>query len=301
MDFITDLPRTKEGKDGILTVVDYLSKMAHFVPLSMRASAADIVELFADRIIRYHGFPQRITTDRDPRFTSAFWEAFCARFGIKRAMSTAFHPQTDGQTERVNRTIEQMLRTYIQSQQEEWPLLLPAQELAYNCASHSSTGLSPFEIMIGENPLRAHDLELADQLPHELTPPMTKAFRMLVDRASAHIEHAQQLQKAYADSKRRPEEFKVGDKVWLSTRYLNYTGCAKFRHRYIGPFPITKCIGKVAYALQLPDSLNIHNVFHVSLLTRDHPRPEHMQSRDEADKWGPVITVTTTSMKSSSS
>ena len=291
MDFITGLPSSREGYDGILTVVDYLSKMAHFIPYNTQATAQEIMELFADRVIRYHGFPERIVSDRDPKFTSAFWEAFCARFHIKRALSTAFHPQTDGQTERANRTIEQMLRTYIQSNEEEWPNLLPALELAYNCTLHTSTGLTPFEVMIGENPLRAHDIEIADFATHEFSPPMTKAFQMLVDRAGTHILHAQQLQQAYANRKRKHVEFEVGTKVWVSTKYMQQSGCPKFQQRYIGPFTIIRRIGAVAYELQLPDSLPIHNVFHVSLLTKDKPRPREMQTTNDPASWQPIPTA----------
>ncbi|CDJ46850.1 Polyprotein, related [Eimeria brunetti] len=125
--------------------------------------------------------------DRDPRFQSEVWTQLCSRFNITRAMSSAYHPQTDGQTERVNRTLEQMLRTYIQADEREWEGLLPALELAYNTTSHSSTELSPFEIMIGENPLTAADLDIVRALAPTLTPPMTKLFRRLCDRAQGHI------------------------------------------------------------------------------------------------------------------
>ena len=155
MDFITGLPVSPDGYDTIFSVVDSLSKMAHFIPTSSSINTLDLVSLFADRIVRYHGLPSTIISDRDTKFASDFWGHFCKRFAIKRALSTAWHPQTDGQTERVNRTIEQMLRTYIQSREEEWPSLLPALELAYNCTPHSATGLLPFEVMIGENPLRS--------------------------------------------------------------------------------------------------------------------------------------------------
>ncbi|KAL8276028.1 hypothetical protein Esti_000144 [Eimeria stiedai] len=111
----------------------------------------------------------------------------------KRALSSAWHPRTDGQMERTNRTVGQMLRTYIQSREEEWPDLLPALELACNCTRHSATGLSPFEVMLGENPLRPQDLHLVDVFPPTPTPPMTRAFRLLLDRASAHLEQAKLL------------------------------------------------------------------------------------------------------------
>ncbi|CDJ46320.1 Similar to Transposon MAGGYgagandpolgenehomologues, related [Eimeria brunetti] len=126
LDFVTDLPLTTTGHDAILVVVDSLSKMAHFIPAKKSHSAADTVELLADRVIRYHGFPDVLVSDRDPRFQSEVWSQLCSRFNITRAMSSSYHPQTDGQTERVNRTLEQMLRTYIQADEREWEGLLPA-------------------------------------------------------------------------------------------------------------------------------------------------------------------------------
>ncbi|CDJ48834.1 hypothetical protein EBH_0080810 [Eimeria brunetti] len=135
-------------------------KMAHFIPAKKSHSAADTVELLADRLIRYHGFPDVLASDRDPRFQSEVWTQLCSRFNITRAMLSSYHPQTDGQTERVNRTLEQMLRRYIQADEREWEGLLPALELEYNTTSHPSTELSPFEIMIGENRLTAADLDI---------------------------------------------------------------------------------------------------------------------------------------------
>ncbi|CDI86222.1 hypothetical protein EPH_0018870 [Eimeria praecox] len=140
IDFITDLPITPRGHDIILVIVDSLSEMAHFIPTRKTATTADTVELLADRLIGYHGFPAVLISDRDPRFQSALWQQLCHPFHIKRSKSSAYHPQTDGQTERVYWTLEQMLRTYIQKDESEWERLLLALELAYNITSHSSRG-----------------------------------------------------------------------------------------------------------------------------------------------------------------
>ncbi|CDJ70533.1 hypothetical protein, conserved [Eimeria necatrix] len=183
-------------------------------------TAADTVELLADRLIRYHGFPEVLISDRDPRFQSDLWNQLCRRFNIKRCMSSSYHPQSDGQTERVNRTLEQMLRTHIKSDEREWERLLPALELAYNTTSHSCTELFPFEVMTGENPLTAADLDIVGALAPTLTPPMTKLFQQLCDRAQSHIQKAKWQQKYYEDTKRRAVEYAVGDKVWLSSTHL---------------------------------------------------------------------------------
>ncbi|CDJ67180.1 hypothetical protein ENH_00031850 [Eimeria necatrix] len=156
-----------------------------------------------------------------------------------------------------------MLRTYIQSDEREWERLLPALELAYNTTSHSSTELFPFEVMIGENPLTAADLDIVGALAPTLTPPMTKLFRQLCDRAQSHFLKAKSQQKYYADTKRRAVEYAVGDKVWLSSKHLPpFNSCPKFEPRYRGPFEVIERIGTVAYRLALPPTYDCHDVFH---------------------------------------
>ncbi|KAL8269766.1 hypothetical protein Esti_006295 [Eimeria stiedai] len=124
---------------------EYVRTYVETCPRCRASKAIYFARLFADCVVRYHDLPTTIVSDRDPHFVSEFWRLFCRQLGIKRALSSAWHPQTGGQTERANRTIEQMLRTYIQRREEEWPDLLPALELAYNRTSHSATDLSPFE------------------------------------------------------------------------------------------------------------------------------------------------------------
>ncbi|KAL8273036.1 hypothetical protein Esti_003089 [Eimeria stiedai] len=196
-------------------------------------------------------------------------------------MFSAWHPQTDGQTERANCTIEQMLRTYIQSPEEEWPDLLPALELAYNCINHSATGLSPFEGILGENPLRLQDL-FWSMFFHPLSPlRRLKPFDSLLTEPR-HISSRQSgTQKAFADSSRRPLEFSVGDLVWVSTPYIAARGCPKCQQRHIGPYRILERIGPAAYKLQLPPSMLIHPVFHVSLLSAHRLKPQDMTSLPE--------------------
>ncbi|CDJ32458.1 H0124B04.16 protein, related [Eimeria mitis] len=289
LDFITDLPLTPRGHDCILVIVDSLSKMVHFIRTKKTATTADTIELLADRWIRYHGVPDVLISDRDPRFQSQLWQQLCQRFHIKRAMSSPYHPQSDGQRERVNRTLEQMLRTYIQTDEREWERLLPALELAYNTTSHSSTEPSPFEIMIGQNPVTAADLDIVGNLAPTLTPPMTKVSQQLCDRAQSHILKAKWQQKRYAEAHRRDVQYKPGDQIWISSRHLpGLNQCPKLEPRFRGPFTILERIRQVGYRIALPPTYSCHNVFHVSQLVPDRPRDPQRQSKEAAVGWLPI-------------
>ncbi|CDJ63509.1 OSJNBa0039K24.13 protein, related [Eimeria necatrix] len=263
--------------------------MAHFVPAKKSFTAADTVELLADRLIRCYGFPEVLISDSDPRFQSDLWHQFCRHFNIKRRMSSSYHPQSDVQTERVSRTLEQMLRTYIQSDEREWQRLLSALELAYNTASHSSTELSPFEVMIDENLLAAANLDIVGALAATLTPPMTKLCRQLCDRAQSHMLKAKWQQKYYADTKRRAVEYVVGGKVWLSNKHLpRFNSCPKFEPRYRGHFEVIERIQTAAYSLALPRTYACHNVFLALKLGPHRPRPPNLVPQRADTAWPPI-------------
>ena len=143
--------------------------------------------------------------------------------------------------------------------------------------------------MIGQNPVTAADIDIVGTLSPTLTPPMTKLFRRLCDRAQAHILRAKWAQKFYHDAHHRDVQFEVGDKVWISSRHLpGETRCSKLEPRYRSPFPILEHIGSVAYCVQLPSSYPCHDVFHVSLLVKDRPRDPSMSAREAAVGWLPV-------------
>src|SRR5581483_3507136 len=152
MDFITQLPITKDKHDAIVVFVDLLTKMVHFVPTFTNASAPSTARLFFDNVFRLHGLPRAIVSDRDSKFTSKFWRALFEHLGTKLNMSTSFHPQTDGQTERANRTLEDMLRAFVSYEQTDWDKYLAAAEFASNNAPNASTGMSPFKMNYGFDP-----------------------------------------------------------------------------------------------------------------------------------------------------
>ncbi|KAL8439280.1 hypothetical protein Efla_003582 [Eimeria flavescens] len=169
------LPKTARGNNPILTIVDSLSKMAHVGPPQTTVTAEGVVEPLADRLVRYHGLPEKSISDRDPRRVADLWGKLSPT------------------------TLEHVLRSYIQSDEAAWEDFSPAVELAYNCSTHKSTRRSPFEVTIGENPLRASDLGIVDAYEPTLTPPMTKLFQRLVEHAAADIIHAQAQQQFYAN------------------------------------------------------------------------------------------------------
>lgn len=271
MDFIVGLPCTKAGYDSIMVVIDRLSKMVHLIPTTSTVTAAEVARLFVQNIVRLHGVPKSIVSDRDHNFTSIFWQTVCQLWGIKQKMSTAFHPQTDGQTERVNRVLEEYLRSYVGPMQDDWDSYLPMAEFAMNDSYHTSTGMSPFYMTYGYHPRMPEDLEKALH-DNPAGYDFVGNIQAAVSKARAQLKQAQNRQKTYADSKRRDDSFEPGELVLLSTTNLRLKvpGSQKLLPRYIGPFAIEKQVGKCAYKLTLPTAMRVHPVFHVSLLHKYH-------------------------------
>jgi hypothetical protein len=270
MDFIMPLPKTKTGYDAVLVFVDMFSKMTHFVPTHVTLDAVECADLFITHIFRLHGMPRKLVSDRDKLFTSEFWRVVTTRLGTDHVMSTAYHPQSDGQTERTNRILEDCIRHYVNPAHDDWDSHLPLVEFAVNNAWQESTQSSPFKLVYGYHPNTPQSLQTGRFQPSKV-PAATKFTADMYTRlkdAKAAIEAAQQRQKAWADKLRRDVQFQVGNEVLLSTKNINFkgTGTRKFLPKWIGPFPVVSQVGKVAYKLKLPSSLRIHDVFHVALL-----------------------------------
>ena len=278
LDFITHLPVTRQGHTAILVVVDRLSKLVHFVPTRDTASSEDVARLFIDNIFVHHGMPERIVSDRDSRFTGTFWQNMCDIWQVQRQLSTAYHPQTDGQTERVNRTLEDMLRHWCSPDQDDWDDHLKLAEFACNNATHASTGETPFMLTFGQHPLTPASLFRLDE-HGKLRNPVANQFAAgmhdRIQKARMFLIGAQARQKSYADQGRRAVQFKIGQYVKLSTINLasRAKGTPKLHPKYIGPFQVLERIGPQAYKLLLPEEMRIHNVFHVSLLQAWHSSP----------------------------
>ena len=162
MDFITGLPTILGGYDSIFVIVDKLTKVTHLLHVKKTVRAANIVDVFIKEIVRLHGFPRRIISDRDAKFTSKFWQALFQTIGTKLNLSTAFHPKVDGQKKRVNQVIEDMLRAYCNRQPRLWVKYLPLVEFAYNSSHHCSLGMTPFKALYGQECLTP--LKLVDPL-----------------------------------------------------------------------------------------------------------------------------------------
>lgn len=284
MDFVVDLPKTPAGHDSITVIVDRLTKMVILNPGKKSDSATDVAKLFLKEVLARHGLPKTIITDRDPKFTGHFFRELVKLWGASQGMSSAFHPQTDGNTERVNRVMEDMLRHFVKPDQTNWDDLLPLVEFAINNSYHESIKSTPFLLNHGRAPNTPLKAVLKGALKESRVPLAAEFVQQMRDahkQAANCLRDAQQRQKAYADQKRRDVEYKVGQKVWLSTKHitLKMVGTPKFLPKYIGPFKVIETVNRVAYKLELPPCIKIHNVFHVSLLAeyfddgRPHPAP----------------------------
>ncbi|KAL0551316.1 hypothetical protein IC582_010402 [Cucumis melo] len=280
MDFITGLPRTLRGFTVIWVVVDRLTKSAHFVPGKSTYTASKWAQLYMSEIVRLHGVPLSIVSDRDARFTSKFWKGLQTAMGTRLDFSTAFHPQTDGQTERLNQVLEDMLRACALEFPGSWDSHLHLMEFAYNNSYQATIGMAPFEALYGKC---CRSLVCWDEVGEQrlMGPELVQSTNEAIQKIRSRMNTAQSRQKSYADVRRKDLEFEIGDKVFLKVApmkgVLRFERRGKLSPRFVGPFEILERIGPVAYRLALPPSLStVHDVFHVSMLRKYVPDPSHV-------------------------
>uniref|UniRef100_A0A8C6MIC4 Integrase catalytic domain-containing protein n=1 Tax=Nothobranchius furzeri TaxID=105023 RepID=A0A8C6MIC4_NOTFU len=294
VDFVTGLP-VADHLDTILTITDRFSKAVHLVAMAGLPTAKKTAELLLDHVVRLHGFPQDVVSDRGPQFISRFWKAFCRLVGASASLSSGYHPQTNGQTERANQQLGRYLRCFASSQPSTWPRYLLWAELSHNLQTSSATGLSPFETCYGyQPPLFDH------QVPEVEVPAaqdMVRRCHLAWIRARAAITRANTEYSRQHCRRHRPGPvFQPGDRVWLSTANLRFpAGSRKLSPRFLGPFPVRDVLGPVAYRLRLPSTLKVHPVFHVSQLkpvvsSPLHPPPARVPTPRDVD-GDPVYTV----------
>ena len=283
MDFVLGLPRTQRGFDSIFVVVDRFSKMAHFVPCKKTTDAVMVAQLFFRDIYRLHGLPLSIVSDRDSRFLSHFWRSLWKLLRTSLDMSSAYHPQSDGQTEVINRSLGDMLRCLVGSNIRTWDSILCQAEFAFNHAVNRSTSYSPFRVVYGIVPRGPIDLGLV--------PDATRDHGEAIDFV-ANVSHIHQLvhdnlkitsakYKEAADRHRRDVQFNVGDKVWaiLTKERFPPHEYNKLKARKIGPLEILEKINANAYRLMLPANIRCSDVFNVKHLVPYVPQDEPEDSR----------------------
>ena len=269
-DFITKLP-LDQGYDSILVVVDRLTKMVHFIPTTEKTSAEGLAWLFRDNVWKLHGLPESIISDREPQFAAGLMRELNGMLGIKSELSTVFHPQTDGQTERVNQELEQYLRMFIDHRQEQWPEWLGTAEFAYNNKVHSSTRMLPFKANYGQDPRMGFKGRKKGK--YEGAEKFIKKIKEIQEEAKAALGKAQEEMKRYADKKRaKVDNYKVGDLVMLSTKDLKYQMVGrrtdKLMERFVGPYKIKKIVSSNVVELELSNTVKIHLVVNVSRIRK---------------------------------
>ncbi|KAL0195242.1 hypothetical protein M9458_008814 [Cirrhinus mrigala] len=289
VDFITDLPPSN-GFTTILSVIDRFSKGCRPIPLSKLPTAMETAELLCNWVFRIFSLPEDIVSDRGPQFSSRLWSSFFRLLGVNVSLTSGYHPQANGQVERLNQELTRFLRSYCHNRQEDWSRYLFWAEYAQNSLRKPATHLTPFQCILGfQPPLFPWSGE-----PSEL-PAVNSWFQHSEETwnlAHVHLQRAVRRTQTQADRRRRPNPpYVPGQWVWLSTRDLRLRlPCKKLSPRYVGPFKIVKQITPVSFRLQLPADYRISPTFHVSLL-KPAGDPEGVENLDETAPRGPPPTI----------
>ncbi|KAL8114656.1 hypothetical protein AgCh_021499 [Apium graveolens] len=282
------LPRTKTNHDAIWVIIARLTKSARFLSINERYTVDKLVDIYLKEIVVRHDVPVAIVSDRDPRFNSRFWRSFQECVGTRLNMSTAYHPQTDGQSERTIQTLEDMLRVCAIDFKGNWDDHLPLIKFAYNNSYHASIGMPTYEALYGRS---YHSPLCWDEVGEHkiLGPELVRQTREMVELIRKRLVAAQDRQKKYADQTKKDREYEVGDSVLLKVSpwkgVMRFGKKGKLSPRFIGPFEILRRIGPLAYELALPPNLQqVHNVFHVSMLRKYHADARHVIEYEQRDK-----------------
>ncbi|QRW20558.1 Retrotransposable element Tf2 protein [Rhizoctonia solani] len=273
-DFITGFPKSS-GHNAILVVIDSFSKFGHFIPTTKKITAKGLADLFTTHVWKLHGLPVKTILDQGTTFTGKFLKALYQQLGIKPSFSSAYHPESDGQTEQVNQFIKFYLRSYVAANHSDWATWLPLAEYAYNNAKHAATGKTPFELVYGRNPVMNPSNVPANVLEAD-------AVADTLAREWKEAEAALRMSKEWMSrSQGIVPEYSIGKRVWLDGRNVELrTNSNKLDPKRLGPFKVIEKISSHAYRLELPESLKIHNMFCVGLLSKSHKSPsQHFPER----------------------
>ncbi|QRW03473.1 Transposon Tf2-1 polyprotein [Ceratobasidium sp. AG-Ba] len=277
-DFIVKLPES-QGMDSILVVIDRFSRQAHFIPCLESTNAEGVADLFIKEVWKLHGLPKTTVSDRGPTFNSQFLKALYAKLGINPKFSTAFHPETDGITERTNQWLEGFLRSFCNYRQDDWVRWLPIAEFCHNNQVNSATGKTAFETIYGLHP-RWDLVDLEVNAPNAAD--MADSMQEIWDEVIASME----FHRSKEDTPKH--EYKVGDKVWLVGQNITTRRPSKkLDNKKLGLFVISEKISSHVYRLELPKTMRTHNVFHINLLT---PFTEDKDFHRRQARPPPIIT-----------
>ena len=224
MDFVTNLPVLTNWKgdsyDSILVIGHWLTKMVYYKSVKITINAPDLAEVIINVVVRHHELLDLIVTKRRLFFTSKFWLLLCYFFYIKRRLSTAFYPQTDGQTKRQNSMMKAYLQAFVNFEQNDWAKLLPMAKFTYNNAKNASTGYTPFELNCGYHPHVSYEEDLDPRSKSRIMEKLSFELQELMTVCQQNFHHAQELQKRAHNKRVKPQSYALGKKVWLSSKYL---------------------------------------------------------------------------------
>jgi transposase InsO family protein len=277
VDLTVGLPRTKSGKDGVLVFVDRLTKYAHFVPASTSMGAKDFARKFVKHVFANHGLPESIVSDRGSTWANQFWRHVCELLGIDHRFSSAYHPQTDGQTERMNAVLKDVLRHFVAAHESDWDRWLPLVQFAVNNSWQESVRNTPFFLNMGAHPVTP---TLPRFPAHPRVPEaaeFAKQVLAVVERARQSMAAAQERMKKAADAHRRPAQYQPGDWVMLRSAsfHLQAPGARKLLPKWLGPFQVMRAVTPVTYKLALPKHGGwdrVTDAVHVEKMKRYHAR-----------------------------